>query len=261
MPAQVERWVVRLLLATAIVSACLSGVALGWPSQTFTLSASFTPDELGVPTNLFTTMTLASGAGVPNPVSEVVAYGPAGLAVDTRGIATCQRLTLEADGPSGCPAESRVGFGGGVGVVELAGVPVKEPYTLDFFLAPREGGHLAILIYANAVKPVPVQLVLTARETHGPPPYGFGLAVEVPTVQTVPGAANASVETSYASLGGANIAYYRTVHGKRKLVHIRGLIAPATCPNGGFPFEAIVTFADHTTSTGSHLSPCPRGRR
>ncbi|HLM86032.1 MAG TPA: hypothetical protein VK272_07590 [Solirubrobacteraceae bacterium] len=250
-----------MILLTSVVSACLSGVALGSPSQTFTLGASFTPNELGAPTNLSTNMTFASSAGVPQPVSDVVAYGPAGLAVDVHGIPTCERAKLEADGPSGCPAQSRVGFGGGVGVVELAGALVKEPYTLDFFLAPREHGHLAMLIYVSAANPVPVQLVLAAKGIHGPRPYGFGLAVEVPAVNTLPGAALASVETSYASLGGANIAYYRTIHGKRKLVHVKGLIEPATCPSGGFPFEALVTFAEGSTSTGSYSSPCPRARR
>lgn len=252
---------VRVSVAALLACACLSLAAVAWAGETLTVHASFTPDELSAPTNLSTTMTFASSTGVPKPVSNLIAYGPAGLAADVRGIATCERAKLELDGPSGCPPESRVGFGGGVGVVELAGAPVKESYTLDFFLAPRERGHLAILIYADAVSPVPVQLVLTARETHGPPPYGFGLAVEVPPVQTVPGAANASVESSYASLGGANIAYYRKIHGERKLVHIRGLLAPPTCPSGGFPFETIVTFEDRTTSTGSYSSPCPRGHR
>jgi hypothetical protein len=250
----------RVLLLTSVVGACLSGVAVAGPAQTFTLGAAFTPNALGAPTNLSTTLTFASSAGPPKPIADVVAYGPAGLSVDVHGLATCGRDQLEAHGPSGCPAESRVGFGGGVGVFELAGVPVKEPYTLDFFLAPRESGHLALLIYADAVSPVAVQLVLTAREVHGPSPYGFGLAVEVPPLPTVPGATNASVESSYASLGGANLAYYHTIHGKRRLVHVKGLVAPATCPAGGFPFEATLTFEDAGTSTATYASPCPGGR-
>jgi hypothetical protein len=260
MPARVGAKKLGCLL-TAVACASVSGVALGLSSQTITLGAGFTPDELGAPTNLSTTMTFTSGAGVPDPVRDLLAYGPAGLAVDVHGLATCERAKLEADGPHGCPPESRVGFGGGVGVFELAGAPVKEPYTLDFFLAPREHGHLVMLIYADAISPVAVQLVLTASEIRGQGPYGFGLAVEVPPISTVPGAANASVESSYASLGGANIAYYRTIRGKRTLVHIKGLIEPATCPAGGFPFEAVFTFEDGTTSTGRYSSPCPRGGR
>ncbi len=250
-----------MLLAAAILLAGLSGLALTSPSQAFTLTANLTPNVLGVPTNLSTSISLADGTDVPKPVSNVVAYGPAGLTLDVRGIATCERTKLEADGPSGCPAESRVGFGGGVGAVELGSTIVKEPYTLDFFLAPLEHGNLRVLIFVNASRPIPVGLVLTAREMHGPRPYGFGLAVEVPPISTVPGAALASVESNHVSLGASNVAYFRTIHGDRRLVHVKGLIAPARCPSDGFPFKAILTFQDRTTSTGRYVSPCPGGRR
>jgi hypothetical protein len=249
------------LSTTIVVTVLLSDVAFGAPSQTFTLDAGLTPDELDAPTNLSATLTLAQTLGVPTPVSDVVVYGPAGLRLEVRGLPTCTRQALETVGPSGCPAESRVGFGGGVGAFELAGVPVKEPYTLDFFLAPREHGHLAMLIYASALNPIGLQLVLSAKEVRGPSPYGFGLAVAVPKLPTIPGAANASVETGYVSLGGADVAYYRTVHGKRRLVPISGVIAPATCAGAGFSFEARITFEDLTTSVAEYTSPCPPVRR
>lgn len=245
------------LLAAALTVACLSCVALPSRSRAFSLTASLTPDALSAPTNISMSMTLAEGADAPKPISDVVVYGPSGLRLDIGGLATCQRSKLEAEGPSGCPAESRVGFGGGVGFAELGSTTVKEPYTLDFFLAPRERGHLSILIYANASQPIPVELVLSAKEVSGPRPYGFGIAVEVPPISTVAGAANAGVESSYVSLGASNVAYYRTIHGVRKLVHVKGLIAPAKCPSGGFPFETIVTFEEGTTSTAKRLSPCP----
>lgn len=252
------RAVTAMLLTCA--SLALASLAEASSSRAFTLTARLTPNVLGASTNLSTTMNLVEGLEVPKPLSGVVAYLPAGLRLDVRGMSTCEITKLETDGPRGCPAESRVGFGGGVGEVDLGGMNVKEPYTLDFFLAPREHGHLALLIYANATSPAPVTLVLTAREVPAPRPYGFGLAVDVPSVSSVPGAANASVESSYVSLGSPHAAYYRTIHGHRKLVHLKGLIAPTRCPRGGFPFETIVTFEDHTTSTGSYLFPCP-GRR
>lgn len=258
MRLEIKTVVTMLLICASLVLASLAAAS---PSPAFTLTARLTPNVLGVATNLSTTMNLVEGMGVPKPLSGVVAYLPAGLRFDVRGMATCERTTLETDGPRGCSAESRVGFGGGVGTVELGGMIVKEPYTLDFFLAPREHGHLALLIYANGANPAPVALVLTAREVPAPRPYGLGLAVDVPSVSSVPGAANASVETSYVSLGSPNVAYFRTIHGHRKLVHVSGLLAPRSCPRGGFPFETIVTFEDHTTSTGSYLFPCPGRRR
>jgi hypothetical protein len=254
---------IRPALATAVATASLGGVALAIPAQAsaqmFTFTAAFTPNALGAPTNLSTTLDFASSSGAPPAVSRLVAYTPAGLSVDVQGVATCEQARLEAEGPGACPTQSRVGFGGGVGVVYLAGEPVKEPYTLDFFLAPRQGGHLAFLIYADAVAPVSLQLVLVAHEIHGPKPYGFGLEVEVPALAFIPGAANASVESAFASLGGADIAYFKTVRGSRRLVHVRGLVAPRSCPAGGFPFQAIVTFQDGTTSSATYTAPCPSG--
>jgi hypothetical protein len=247
----------RALLLALTACACLTGAAIAWASQTLTFSARLTPDKLGAATNLSAETTITSSEGTPSPVSSVVAYLPAGLKVHVQGIATCEKAKLETDGASGCPADSRVGFGGGVGVVQLGRELVKESYTLDFFLAPSEDGHLAVLIYANAVSPVPVELVLVGRETAAPKPYGFGISVQVPPVNTLPGAANAAVASNYISIGSTNVAYYETVHGKRKLVHIKGLTAPKTCSGHGFPFALTMSFADGTTSTANSTYPCP----
>jgi hypothetical protein len=248
------------IVSRAVLAACLGGAGLGSPAQALTLQANLTPYAPGSPTNLSSTMTFTEGSGIPKPMRRLVTYGPAGLRLDLRNILTCTRTKLELGGPRGCPAESRVGFGGGAGAVALGNATVDEPYTLDLFLASRQRGRLAVLIYLSAVAPVPLQLVLTARLTHGPPPYGLGLAVDLPAISTVPGAANASVQSTYISLGGSNVAYYKQVHGRRRLVHIKGLIAPPRCPSGGLHFKAIATFEDHTQSSGSYVAPCP-GRR
>lgn len=260
MSARLLERAVRAIVAVAVVATCVLGFAFDASASAFVLEARLTPDALGVPTNLSSSMTLSDGGVVPGPASRLAVYGPAGLKLDLRGLATCRRTTLEADGPEGCPLESRLGFGGGVAVVELGGQIVHEPYTLEFFLAPAERRRLTILIYASATSPIAAQLVLTATEARGAPPYGFGLVVDVPPVDVLPEGASASIESSYVSLGSSNVAYYETVGGARKLVHVKGLIAPATC-TVGFAFEAIVTFADGTTSTGKYLSSCPGRRR
>jgi len=244
----------------ALVAALISG-AFGASAQALRLEARLTPFLPGLPTNFSSAMAFAEGEALPKPVRKLVAYGPAGLRLDVGGIATCARAKLEADGPPGCPAESRVGFGGGVGVVELGETTVREPFTLDFFLAPRKRGRLTILGYASASDPVRVELVFAARETHGPSPYGLGLAATVPAISTVPGAPNVSVQEAFVSLGASDIAYYETVHGRRRLVPVKGLIAPRRCRRGRLHFEAIATFQDGTSSSGSYATRCPRGRR
>jgi hypothetical protein len=247
----------RALLVASAACASLAGATIALASQTLTFTARLTPDELGAATNLSAQTTIASSQGPPSPIASVLAYLPAGLRIHTRHLTACQRAKLEVDGAGGCPPDSRIGFGGGVGVVQFGSEFVKENYTLDFFLAPSEGGHLAVLIYADAVSPVPIQLVMLGREVAAPKPYGFGISVQVPPVATIPGAANASVESNYVSVGSANVAYYETVHGRRRLVHVEGLTAPRTCSGSGFPFALTMSFADGSTSTATSTDPCP----
>jgi|SRR5580692_4042073 hypothetical protein len=248
----------RALLLASLGCALLIWAAVAWASQTLTFSAQLTPDRLGASTNFSAQTTVISEDGPPSPLKSVVAYMPAGLEVHMRGIDTCEKIKLETEGPSGCPTDSRIGFGGGIGVVQFGKEFVKEPYTLDFFLAPTEHGHLVVLIYANAVSPVPVRLIVVGNEVSAPKPYGFGISVEVPPIYSLPGAANASMESNYVSIGSPNVAYYETVHGKRTLVHVKGLTAPKTCSGEGFPFAITLSFADGTTSTAGYTYPCPR---
>ena len=136
---------------------------------------------------------------------------------------------------------------------------MHEPFTLDFFFAPPEHGHLRLLAYASGVSPIGVSLVMWRREIPAPKPYGLGFSVQVPQVSTIPGAAYASVESAFATLGAANVAYFKTVHGRRTLVHLKGLVVPRVCPAGGFPTRGSVEFADGATFTVNPTIPCPRG--
>jgi hypothetical protein len=248
----------RIVVVASIGCACLIGAAIAFASETFTITSYFTPDKLGAPANLSAKSVFApNGSAVPTPVGHVLAYGPAGLRVDVKGAGTCQKALLEEKGPSGCPADSRIGFGGGLGLVEIAKEFIKEPYTLDFFLGPKEGGSLTFLIYARGISPVALELVVVAKEVHGAKPYGFGVEFDIPPIPTLPGAAYASIETNYFTVGSQKIAYYQSIHGKQRLVHVKGLIVPKTCPQGGFPFKVTIGFLDGSQSTDTYSAPCP----
>src|ERR1700691_4040390 len=177
----------RVIVLALIGCACLIGAALAFASETFTTKLYFTPDKLGAPANLSATTVFAlQGTTVPTPIGHVLAYGPVGLKVDVAGTGTCQKALLEEKGPSGCPADSRIGFGGGLGLVEIAKEFIKEPYTLDFFVAHKENGHLTFLIYAQGTSPVSVELVIVAKEVQaGPKPYGIGFEFEIPPIPTL----------------------------------------------------------------------------
>lgn len=241
-----------------VICAGLICAAVALASQTLEVQARFTPDKLGAPTNLsLTAKFISSTGGPPSPITKFILYAPAGLEIDARGAGTCTPATLEQKGPKGCPASSRAGFGGGTGALELPTETIHAQYTLDLFFAPREGGRLKLLVYVSVVKPAGVELVLVARQIPAPKPYGLGFSVEVPPVATFPGAADASVESAFVTVGGSNVSYFQSVHGKKKLISLRGIIVPRKCPAGGFPTEGMVDFADGSTLTVHPTIPCP----
>lgn len=248
----------RLFLAIALVCACAALAGVAWAGDTLIVNEAFTPDRLGAATNLSITARFASSADVPPaPVSSLTLYAPAGLGIDARGAGTCNEVVLEERGPPGCPADSRVGFGGGVAVLAFPDGLVREPFTLDFFFATPQHGRLKLLAYASGASPIAVALVIVAREIPAPQPYGLGFSVQIPQITTIPGASYASVESAFATIGADDAAYFKTVDGRRTLVHIKGLTVPRKCPLGGFPTRGTVEFADGATFTVNPTIPCP----
>ena len=249
---------VRILAVALLACGCLLAVGVAWATETLTTHAAFSPDRLGSPTNLSVVGKFSVPVGgVPSPITKLTAYLPGGVTIDARGAGVCSAAVLEARGPSACPADSRAGFGGGIGEFELAREIIHEPFTIDLFFGPREGGRLTFLALVEAHSPAIVELVLTAREVAAPKPYGIGFVVEVPPIPTLPEASNASVESAFVTLGSTNVAYYKTVHGKRSLVHVRGVVIPKSCPRGGFAMKAKLNFADGTALTTDPTIPCP----
>jgi hypothetical protein len=246
-------------LGAALVCALLVSVpALAEQTLKIT-SAGFSPDKLGVPTNVFGSATIGStNLPVPSPITHVNVYGPAGVTLDLRGTGTCSEATLENLGPVGCPANSKAGFGGGEGVYEIAHEIIDEQFTLDFFLGDNRPGHTVLLIYLNGSTPVSIQLVFTAPVINSPKPYGLGFSLNVPIIKVLPEASDASAKSSFLTLGAKNVAYYRVVKGKRKLFHVRGIITPKSCPAGGWPVASQFTFEDGTTSMAASKIPCPK---
>jgi hypothetical protein len=249
----------RVLLPILLsVVAGLSIAAVAWAAETLTTEVSLSPDKLGAPTNLSVVAQFHSTtSGVPSPVTKVTAYLPAGMEIDVHGASTCTAAALEATGPEACPARSRVGFGKGTGLLELAKEVIQEPYTLDLFLGPKEDGRLVVLAYVEGRSPASFQIVVAAKEFRAPKPYGIGFTFEVPLIPTLPEASDASIETAYITVGDKNVAYFETVHGRRNLVHVPGIVVPKSCPHGGFPYGALVSFADGSSLTHTGVISCP----
>ncbi len=250
------------IIATALVGcALLLGTATAAQAEeTVTVTkAGFSPDALGVPTNVFGAATIGStNLPVPSPITHISVYGPAGLTLNTEGTGTCSAATLENSGPEACPADSKAGFGGGVGAYEIAHEVINESYTLDFFLGDNKPGHVVLLIYLDGASPVSIQLVFTAPVVQGPKPYGLGFSLNVPLIKVLPEASDASAVSAFFTAGAKNVAYYKKVHGKRKLFHVKGIITPKTCPLGYWPAKSEISFEDGSTVTNKIKVPCAK---
>ena len=251
----------RILIVAVAVCVLLATAAVALAAESLSVTAAFSPDRLGAPTNVHGTATIHStNELVPTPIIKTTVLGPAGLGLNVEGVGTCDPVKLETQlEPKACPTDSKAGFGGGTGVLELAKEVIKEHFTLNFFRGPNEDGHLVLLAFLNAISPVSVQLVLKAQVVKEPKPYGLGFTFVVPLIPTLPGASDASAEEIFITLGAPNAAYYRTIHGKRTLFHVKGIIVPKKCPHGGFPYETQISFADGTTNTVKGTIPCPGG--
>ena len=87
---------------------------------------------------------------------------------------------------------------------------------------------------------------------------GLGFSVDVPPIKVLPEASNASAKTAFLTLGARNVAYFRRVHGKRKLFHVKGIVLPKSCPRSGWPVASQFTFEDGSTVMAKRTIRCPR---
>lgn len=250
------------IIATALVGCALmlAAATAAQAEETVTITkAGFSPDALGVPTNVFGSATIGStNLPVPSPITHINVMGPAGLTLNLEGTGTCSAATLENTGPQACPADSKAGFGGGEGAYEIAHEIIHEPFTVDFFLGNNKPGHVELLIYLDGSSPVSIQLVFTAPVIQEPKPYGLGFSLNVPLIKVLPEASDASAISAFFTAGADNVAYFKKVHGKKKLFHVKGIITPKTCPSGGWPGASEFSFEDGTTVKATTKIPCPK---
>jgi hypothetical protein len=184
-------------------------------------------------------------AGGPPPITEVKGYYPKGTKINTKGFTTCSSAALEAKGTAGCPKKAAAGPPGATeGFVSLGGERVPETVQVSPFLA--NGGGLDFWIEGNT----PVKIEKLAKGHWSYPASGPVIEVEVPLIETLPGAPDASATHIKNKFGGAvkkghKTTYYGTV--------------PKSCPKGGFPGKIEVTFLGAGTVTAETKVPCPPG--
>jgi hypothetical protein len=184
--------------------------------------------------------------GFPPPVTEVRFYGPATAKLRPQGFATCAPSVIEQRGPGACPRKSIAGPKGSASAIVSFGTErVPETASVQPFFAP--GG--ALEFFADGHTPVLVEILSKGSLTNAAPPFGPEVDAEVPLVESVPGALDASELSISVEVGAA----YRRA-GKT----VSYVTVPATCPHGGLSVKAVVSFLGGATAEAAYKMPCPR---
>jgi len=259
----------RLSAAAALACACLSAaVALSCaaPSSASAqtkakLYASFSPNQLGGRATLNFGFSFSAPPGeVPPPLTQVELRYPAnlGIGLSGLGLATCRAKTLEEDGPSGCPANSVMGYGVVLTGIVLGTTPITENAPITVFRAPDDRSRIALLFYAAGTKPVATTIIFPGLLLPAPVPFGGQVSIGVPLVPTLPGAPYISVIHLKATLGPRKVTYYEKVGGVTLAYKPQGILLPDRCHPGGFPFAADFGFSDGTHARARTAIRCPR---
>jgi hypothetical protein len=184
--------------------------------------------------------------GSPPPLTEIKVFAPAGAKLHPQGFATCPPEALERAGPQACSKKSIAGpKTSALGVVSIASERVHETASIEPFFAP--GGGLEAFVEGST--PVSLEILVKARFLNAPPPFGFEGIAEVPLIETLPGAPDASFLHGSVGVGAA----YRK-NGKT----VSYVTLPSTCSKG-WPIKALMAFDGGTTTTeASYTLPCPK---
>jgi hypothetical protein len=249
---------VHALLVALLICACLAPTA--YATQSVTLKASFTPEQLGEGTTISFGFEIAAPADrVPPPLTAIdISYpNDLGIALSGIGLATCTQARLEEAGPNGCPVEARMGYGTALAEISIGPEIIRESANVTLIRAPAENGHLAILFYANGEEPVSTQIVFPGLIVPAAQPFGGRINVNVPLIEGLPGAPDVAVVALRSTLGPQHLTYYETVRGRRVAYQPKGILLPDSCPPGGFPFAAELHFDDGSHARTHTTVRCP----
>ena len=210
------------------------------------------------------TITGTEYGGYPPPIIGVNTFFPKGVVLHPQGFKTCTPATLKNSGLEGtkdvnvgkesgaCKKASKAGPEGHANGIVSFGTE-KVPERAEIWPVFKAGGGLMFLVSGH--DPASFEIVSTSIEKKtSEAPYGPEFVTEVPLIETVQGANDASalsisVQVGAAYKQGKKTVYYGTV--------------PKTCPKGGFPGKAEIMFAGlgglpPQTSVVTLKVPCPK---
>ncbi len=233
-------------------------------AHTVRLTAAFTPERLGAGTTLHFDMSVTTaGDRPPSAVTELQLLLPSGLGVASSdlGLESCTPAQLEREGLAGCPPDSLMGRGSAAAEVPFGSAFVTERAPIALFSGGLQSGRQQLLFYAYGNYPVLAYIIFSALVLPADAPFGGVIDTMPPPVPSVPNGPDVALVRLQTTIGPLGITYTERVGSKTISFHPRGILLPASCPRGGFPFVANLTFQDGTRSSAATSVPCPRGGR
>lgn len=222
-----------------------------------------TGNILGAPAAVEATFTIKGTEyfGFPAPLREVVVYLPKGTKLHPQGFKTCNQAYLEHKEPEKCSKATLASPPGEVrGEVQFGKEePVKETVKVQGYFLPKKG----IGFWIEGQKPVQIEAAATGKIVPAGGQFSLKEAVKAPLIVPVSGSHAASSEYINVKVGAAR------KQGKKLISY--GTM-PKTCPKGGFPVKAELTFgvqegegegaagsSPMETVTVTTKAPCPKG--
>jgi hypothetical protein len=245
---------VLAVLGLAVLGLSVSASASAAPTFTFKTKAlpipgfSGTGDILGAGAVIQVEGTVSGTeyGGFPPPVTGIKYYAPAGATLHPQGFATCAPTVIEESGPAPCPKQSIAGTKGSAGgFVSFGTERVHETVSVQPFFAP--GGNLEFFV--DGTTPVSIEILAAGHVVPSAPPFGVEVIGEVPLIESVPGALDASMVEATIRVGAA----YK--QGKRTISYVT---VPKKCPLGSWPVKVELSFLGGATAEASYKMPCPK---
>ncbi len=259
----------RVAVAVAVsilLPTCLVGSTNANATPTVKIEVGFSPDHPGAQTtvNLGFTVQAPPPALVPPPVTNTEILLPAGMGLGTTnlGESVCTEHTLEALGLSGCPPNSLMGLGHAVVQTLVGSYLLKQQVQVAILMAPAEHEHTTVLYQAVGSTPVASEVIFKGEMLDAAPPYGARVVTSVPLGTAWPEGPYVALTHMLTTLGPKGLTYYQQRNGKRTPYRPRGMVVPAACPRGGYPFAATFTFLNEEKASATAVVPCdPLHRR
>jgi hypothetical protein len=218
--------------------------------STATIIPSLLPDRLGAEGALQLTVNFGNGlsSGVPLPVRRAILRFPSGLGIEIPHLRSCSIARLRARGPSGCSAQSELGRGHALAEAMAGSQLITENISLWLFLGPFHNLEPSFEIFGQGITPFNERVVLTGTVLPDHPPYGEDLVLSVPPIPTVPLEPEASMASMTLTVGTTKSPHPNQAN---------TIVVPTSCPTGGFPFAAEITYADGSSGSTLADAVCP----